>query len=66
MIKQTRFLVLYFCVANLSERIFTLEQIFVEKMFVVIFISGNILPYSYLISCVFNFMIFVIVKKSRN
>ena len=36
------FLVLYFCVANLSWRIFTLEEIFAGKMFAVIFICGNL------------------------
>ena len=36
------FLVLYFCVANLSWRIFTLEEIFAGKMFEVIFICGNL------------------------
>ena len=34
------FLVLRFCVANLSERIFTLEQIFVGKIFAVMW--GNV------------------------
>ena len=36
------FLALHFCVTNLSQRIFTLECTFVEKMFAVIFICGNV------------------------
>ena len=36
------FLVLRFCVANLSKRIFTLEQIFVGKIFPVSFICENL------------------------
>ena len=36
------FLVLYFCVANLSEIIFTLEKIFAGKMLAVSFICGNL------------------------
>ena len=43
MIEQTRFLsTVFFCVANLSWRIFTLEEIFAGKMFEVIFICGNL------------------------
>ena len=35
------FVVLYFCVVNLSWRIFTLEIIFAEKVCAIIFICGN-------------------------
>ena len=41
-IEQTRFLSTALCVANLSKRIFTLEQIFVGKIFPVSFICENL------------------------
>ena len=36
------FVVLYFCVANLSWRIFTLELIYAGKICAIIFICGNL------------------------